>query len=107
MGTLSQDFRYGLRMLRKTPGLTAIAIVTLALAIGANTGIFSVVYPVLLRPLPFREAGRLATVGERRQSNSCCAYVASYPDFLDWTRQAKSFQALTGYASDAFTMTGH
>ena len=63
MGTLKQDFRFGLRMLRKNPGYTAVAIITLALAIGANTAIFSVVYPVLLRPLPFRDAERLVTIG--------------------------------------------
>jgi len=107
MGTLKQDFRYGLRMLRKSPGYTAVAIITLALAIGANTAIFSVVYPVLLRPLPFRDAKRLVTIGEGRHQVGCCSYVASYPDFLDWKRSAKSFQSLAGYAPDAFTITGN
>jgi putative ABC transport system permease protein len=107
MGTLKQDFRFGLRMLRKNPGYTAVAIITLALAIGANTAIFSVVYPVLLRPLPFRDAGRLVTIGEGRHQVGCCSYLASYPDFLDWKRSAKSFQSLAGYAPDAFTITGN
>ncbi len=107
MGTLNQDFRYGLRMLRKSPGFTAIAVVTLALAIGANTAIFSVVYPVLLRPLPFQDPNRLLTLGEARHRTSCCAYSASYPDYLDWIANAKSFQSLAGYASDAFTLTGN
>lgn len=107
MGTLGQDFRFGLRMLRKNPGFTAIAIVTLALAIGANTAIFSVVYPVLLRPLPFRQPDRLVTIGETRQQNQCCAYSASYPDFLDWRSSAKSFESLAGYASDPWTITGN
>ena len=107
MGTLKQDFRYGLRMLRKNPSYTAVAILTLALAIGANTAIFSVVYPVLLRPLPFHDADRLVTIGERRHQTACCAYLASYPDFLDWQRTAKSFQSFAGYAPDAFTITGH
>ncbi|MGA2902806.1 MAG: ABC transporter permease [Candidatus Korobacteraceae bacterium] len=106
MGTLSQDFRYGLRMLRRNPGFTAVAIITLALAIGANTAIFSVVYPVLLRPLPFRDAERLVTIGESRHQVVCCAYNASYPDFLDWRRTAKGFRSLAGYAPDAFTITG-
>jgi len=107
MGTLSQDFRYGLRMLRKSPGFTAVAIITLALAIGANTAIFSAVYPVLLRPLPFDHPDRLVTIGEARHATGCCSYIASYPDFLDWTRTARSFQSLAGYASDAFTITGN
>jgi putative ABC transport system permease protein len=107
MGTLKQDFRYGLRMLRKSPGYTAVAIITLALAIGANTAIFSVVYPVLLRPLPFGDPDRLVTIGEGRHQAGCCSYLASYPDFLDWKRSAKSFQSLAGYAPDAFTITGN
>jgi len=107
MGNLSQDFRYGLRMLRKNPGFTAVAIITLALAIGANTAIFSVVYPVLLRPLPFRDADQLVTIGESRHQVGCCSYLASYPDFLDWKRTAKSFQSLAGYAPDVFTITGN
>ena len=107
MGTLRQDLRYGLRMLRKNPGFTAAAIVTLALAIGANTAIFSVVYPVLLRPLPFRDPDRLVTVGEARHKAGCCAYSASYPDFRDWTRTAKSFESLAGYAADAFALAGN
>jgi putative ABC transport system permease protein len=107
MGTLSQDFRYGLRVLRKSPGFTAVTVITLALAIGANTAIFSVVYPVLLRPLPYRQPDRLVTLGESRHSTGCCSYSASYPDFVDWQRTVKSFQSLAGYAFDAFTMTGN
>jgi len=107
MGTLSQDFRYGLRMLRKSPGFAIAAVVTLALAIGAITAIFSVVYPVLLRRLPFRDPDQLVTVGEGWHQTECCAYYASYPDYLDWTRNARSFQSLAGYGSDAFTLTGN
>ncbi|MGC2108059.1 MAG: ABC transporter permease [Candidatus Korobacteraceae bacterium] len=105
MGTLSQDFHYGLRMLRKNPGFTAVAVITLALAIGANTAIFSVLYPVLLRPLPYTDPARLVTLGESRRQ--AISYTASYPDYLDWVRNAKSFQSLAGYASDAFTLTGN
>ncbi len=107
MGTLSQDFRYGLRMLRKQPGFTAVAVLTLALAIGANTAIFSIVYPVLLRPLPFANPAQLVTVGEGRQKVDCCFYAASYPDYLDWKTNAKSFQSLAGYGGDAYTITGN
>ena len=107
MGNLSQDFRYGLRMLRRNPGFTAVTVITLALAIGANTAIFSVVYPVLLRPLPFRDPQRLVTIGESRHRTTCCAYSASYPDFLDWRRTTKSFQSLGGFTYDAFTLSGN
>jgi putative ABC transport system permease protein len=107
MGTLSQDFRYGLRMLRKQPGFTAVAVMTLALAIGANTAIFSIVYPVLLRPLPFANPDQLVTVGESRQKIDCCSYSTSYPNYLDWKANAKSFQSLAGYGGDAYTITGH
>ena len=94
-------------MLRKSPAFTAVTIITLALAIGANTAIFSVVYPVLLRPLPFHDPDRLVTLGETRHQARCCSYMASYPDFLDWTKTAKSFQSMGGYSYDAFTMTGN
>ncbi len=107
MNTLGQDFRYGLRMLKKSPGFTAVAIITMALAIGANTAIFSVVYPVLLRPLPYRDPDKLVTVGESRHDAACCSYIASYPDFLDWKSSAKAFEALAGYAFDPFTITGN
>ena len=107
MNTLRQDLRYGLRMLRKNPGFTAAAIVTLALAIGANTAIFSVVYPVLLRPLPFNEPDRLVTLGEGRHKTGCCSYAASYPDYQDWVRTSKTFSALAGYAPDVFALSDH
>ena len=94
-------------MLRKQPSFTAVAVITLALAIGANTAIFSVVYPVLLRPLPFRDSNRLVTLGESRTKIGCCAYAASYPDYLDWNASAKSFQSLAGYAGDAWTITAN
>jgi putative ABC transport system permease protein len=106
MGQLAQDFRYGVRMLRKSRGFTTVAVATLALAIGANTAIFSVVYPALLRPLPYRRPEKLVTLGENRRHSDCCAYTSSYPDYLDWTRSAKSFESLAAFASDGFTLTG-
>ena len=106
MGDLAQDLRYGMRTLRKSRGFTAVTVITLALAIGANTAIFSVVYPALLRPLPYRHADRLVTLGENRRQSSCCSFAASYPDYLDWMRTAKSFESLAGFSSDGFTLTG-
>ncbi|HME31373.1 MAG TPA: ABC transporter permease [Terriglobales bacterium] len=106
MGQMAQDFRYGMRMLRKSRGFTAVAVITLALAIGANTAIFSVVYPALLRPLPYRQPDRLVTLGENRRQSDCCAFTSSYPDYLDWKRSAKSFESLAGFSSDGFTLTG-
>lgn len=106
MGQLAQDFRYGIRMLRKSRGFTSVAVITLALAIGANTAIFSVVYPALLRPLPYRQPDRLVTLGENRRQSDCCAFTSSYPDYLDWKRSAKSFESLAGFSSDVFTLTG-
>ena len=90
--TLWTDVRYGLRMLRKAPGFTTIAILTLALGIGANTAIFSVVQGVVLAPLPYREPDRLVMVLESNQRFPEDAI--SYPNFLDWQRTARSFQQM-------------
>ncbi|HLW77985.1 MAG TPA: ABC transporter permease, partial [Terriglobia bacterium] len=106
MGALLQDIRYGLRMLAKSPGFTAVAALTLALGIGANTAIFSVVYAALLRPLPYREPGRLVNLGESRSQMDIQSSDNSYPDYLDWTRQAQSFESLAGYNSDGFILSG-
>jgi putative ABC transport system permease protein len=99
-----QDFRYGLRTLRKNPGFTCVAVLTLALGIGANTAIFSVVNAVLLRPLPFPQANRLvmvfATNGGNRQD------VTSYPDFADWKEQSHSFEALAAFTDRTMTVSG-
>jgi predicted permease len=102
MRTILRNLRYGSRMLRKSPGFTTVAILTLALGIGANTAIFSVVYAALLRPLPYRQPDRLLTLGEGRRQFAY-SQQASYPDFLDWTRTAKSFESMAGYSGDAFT----
>ncbi len=93
-------------MLRKSRSFTAVAVITLALAIGANTAIFSVLYPALLRPLPYRQPDRLVTLGENRRQSDCCAFTSSYPDYLDWKRSAKSFESLAGLSADGFTLTG-
>jgi len=107
-----QDLRYGFRSLCKTPGFTVIAILTLALGIGANTAIFSVVHAALIRPLPYAEPDRLITLGEVRRQQALAdrgrnqSWVASNPDFLDWRAQAKTFESLAGFGSDGFTLRG-
>jgi predicted permease len=107
-----QDLRFGLRTHRQAPALTAVAIVTLALGIGANTAIFSVVRAALLRPLPYAQPDRLITVGEVRsqeelsQALGPASWNASYPDYLDWRKQSKAFESLAGFTGDGFTLRG-
>ncbi|MGH9839930.1 MAG: permease prefix domain 1-containing protein [Blastocatellia bacterium] len=84
---LGQDLRFGLRMLRKNPGFSLVAILTLALGIGANTAIFSVVNAVLLRPLPFAAPDRLVAIGSTQTNNRARFSWLSYPDFVDFQSQ--------------------
>jgi len=102
---LAQNLRYAVRFMRHNPGFTAVIVLTLALGIGANTAIFSVVYSALLRPLPYRNSGELLFIGEsREQYPQIDLAQASYPDFRDWRRTSKSFQSLAGYGFDGFIL---
>ena len=105
MNTMMQNIRYGVRMLGKSPGFTAIAVLTLALGIGANTAIFSVVYAALLRSLPYSQPNRLITLSEVRRAGGAY-WDASYPDYLDWKKQSKTFQSLAGFSGDGFIFHG-
>src|ERR671929_1973907 len=93
MGTLLQDVRYGLRVLRRRPGFTLVAVLTLALGVGVNTALFTVFDALVLRPLPLRDPARLVNVygldskGERRP-------LYSYTDYLDLRERATSFEGL-------------
>ena len=107
MGTLIQDLRYGLRMLRKSPGFTAVAILTLALGIGANTAIFSVVNAVLLRPLPYSNPGQLALLPETSPKQGITDAGMSYPTLLELRDHTSVFSAIAGLASHSLTLTGH
>src|SRR5262245_45310007 len=95
-------------MLRKTPGFTIVAVITLALGIGANTAIFSVVNAVLLQPLPFPEPDRLihATETYQQPSGALVRSSVSYPDFFDWRTRAHSFEGLASYHEDGSTLSG-
>jgi predicted permease len=104
MEILWRDLKYGIRTLAKSPGFTTIAVLTLALGIGANTAIFSVVNSILLVPLPYRQAGELVVVWEK---NPLGRYISpSYPDVQDWERNARSFQGMAAFGSRSFDLTG-
>src|SRR6266480_5928417 len=97
MSTLLQDLRYGLRMLTKNPGFTAVMLLTLALGIGATTAIFSVVYGVLLRQLPYADPSRIVSVFEI-QPNGRHNRLAD-PNFDDFRDQGHSFLAIAKYSA--------
>jgi predicted permease len=99
-----QDIRYGLRMLGKNPGFTAVAVVTLALGIGANTALFSVINGVLLNPLPFVQPNQLVTLSESKPNFEYGS--VSYPNFRDWQKDNHSFSALAIFRSSALSLTG-
>ncbi|MGA9247117.1 MAG: ABC transporter permease [Candidatus Acidiferrales bacterium] len=105
METLIQDLKYAVRMLMKSPSFTAIAVLTLALGIGANTALFSVVNGVLLRPLPYRQPDRLVVLSEKTASFDSSSI--SYPNFLDWQRSNTTFSSLAAYRSDDFSILGN
>src|SRR5258707_11483301 len=109
MGPFVQNLRYAIRMLRNNPGFALVVVLTLALGIGGNNAIFSVVYSALLRPLPYRDAGALFPFGESRTQNynSTDGAQVSYPDYLDWKKSAKSVQSFAAYSGDAFTLAGN
>ncbi|HEY6290078.1 MAG TPA: ABC transporter permease [Terriglobia bacterium] len=103
--TLAQDVRYALRQLRRSPGFAAMAILTLALGLGANIAIFSVVHAVLLRSLPYKDPARLAKVWETYRQFP--KVWASVPNFWDWQEQNHAFEAIGAYRiATGFTLTG-
>ena len=104
MGVLLQDLRYALRQLRKNPGFTAIALITLALGIGANTAIFSIVNAVLLRPLPYLHPNRLVFLAETTPQVPDESF--SMADFDDWRSMNSVFETTVAFRSDSVTLTG-
>ena len=103
MDTVLHDLRFALRVLARNRGFTAIAILTLALGIGANTAIFSVVNAVLLRPLEFRDPSRLVIVAEK---SSFPVISTSYQNWLDWRDQSHSFESMEATRGTTLTLTG-
>src|SRR3712207_1807684 len=98
------DVRYGLRMLWRSPAVTLVSVVALALGIGANTAIFSVVHTVLVRPLAYEEADRLVFLSERSPRQESLSL--SWPNFTDWREQNRSFERFAVYNRDSYHLTG-
>src|SRR5919202_4696865 len=105
MGTLLQDLRYGFRAMRKNPVFTLVAVAALALGIGANTAIFSVVNAVLLKPLPFADPERLFVVGARNERDGSTSTDESYPNFKDLRAQCQSCAGMAAYGHVTMFMT--
>src|SRR5919112_3557501 len=104
--SLEQDVRYGLRVLRRNPAFTLAAVVTLALGIGANTAIFSVIYGVLLRPLPYRDGERLVVVRQQARLNNASSLGFSVPEFFDYRDQNKTMESMVEHHSMNFILYG-
>ena len=104
--TCWQDFRFAVRMLRKSPGFTVVAVLTLALGIGANTAIFSVVYAVLLKPLPYPRAEQLFNVFQAKPQDSISGTGWSYANFAELREQNHVFTEMAGSQQHQLTLTG-
>jgi putative ABC transport system permease protein len=103
---LSNDITYAIRMMRRTPMFTAAVVLTVTLAIAANTTIFSVVNAVMVRPLPFRDPNRLVQVAEKNDKLSLPSFGSSVLNFLSWREQAQSFETLAAITANNYTLTG-
>src|SRR5690242_12593384 len=106
METLLKDIRYGVRGLWKRPGFTVVAVLTLALGIGANTAIFSVVNAVLLRPLQFRDPDRLVMIWEDATFAGFPRNTPAPANYFDWKNQTHSFEDMSATHEETFNLTG-
>src|SRR5262249_1286525 len=107
MGTMVQDVRYAIRMLIKSPGFTVVALLTLALGIGANTAIFSIVNAIVFRSLPFSAPEQLVGIWTRDLKRPGTQYPTSWPSFRDWEQQSHVFSGLTAYVFNRFHVSGN
>ena len=101
-----RDVRFALRMLMRTPGFSAVALLTFALGIGVNAAVFTVYNGVLLRPLPYPDSDRLVMVWLDNRRQGIKEDITSYPNFIDWRDQTASFSAMSAYTPSSFTLTG-
>src|ERR687889_436529 len=106
MRNLLQDVRYGVRVLSKNPGFTLVAVVTLALGIGANTAIFSLVNAVLVRPLKYRDAERLVMLWEDSTAAGFSRDTPAPANYFDWKSQQQSFDQMAATRQLTFDLTG-
>ncbi|MHC4696218.1 MAG: ABC transporter permease [Planctomycetota bacterium] len=106
MNNFIQDLRYAFRMLLIRPGFTAVVVLTLALGIGANTAIFSVVNAVLLLPLPYSDPDQLTMIWQSNPGSGLGRSTVSPPNFIDWRNQSKSFQGMSVFRFEAFNLSG-
>ena len=106
METLIKELRFGVRSLLKAPGFTVIAVITLALGIGANTAMFSVINAVLLRPLPYRDPSRLVTIWEESPSRGMYQLPVSFANLRDWVDQNHSFEQISAYTFTNLNLSG-
>ena len=107
MSAFRHDLRHAVRLLVRQPGITVVAVITLALGIGANAAIFSAVDAVLLRPLPWPEPDRMVMIWEKRPQEGVMNNNVSPADYVDWSKSATSFTAMSGYTTAAADLTGH
>src|SRR5262245_35946515 len=106
LDSIKKDIFFALRMLWKQPGFTAVALLALALGVGANTAIFSVVHTVLWRPLPYADSNQIMFVAEQRPREGRLFGSVSPADYFDWRRENRSFSAMAAYIGSTWNMTG-
>src|ERR1700674_2556405 len=106
MGLIAQDLRYGARLLRQAPGFSLLAMAALALGMGATTAIFSVVYAVLLKPLPFRAPERLLVIWEKNPAQNRYKLFVAPVNFLEWRKASREMEGMTAFQDVRITLTG-